>query len=92
MLFRSLADTDGCCRGFFSGLYLFQNQKSSALHLFEIKSPRRESRNQRTSCREILFKAVFCEMVRTPYKRVNVLSFEMYLIILSFRLLENQTY
>ena len=41
-------------------------------------SPRLESRNQRTSCREILFKAVFCEMVRTPYKRVNVLSFEMY--------------
>ena len=38
------------------------------------------------------FKAVFCEMIRTPYKRVNVLSFEMYLIILSFRLLENQTY
>ena len=33
-----------------------------------------------------------CEMVRTPYKRVNVLSFEMSLIILSFRLLENQTY
>ena len=59
---------------------------------FEIKSPRLESRNQRTSCREILFKAVFCEMVRTPYKRVNVLSFKMYLIILSFRLLENQTY
>ena len=59
---------------------------------FEIKSARLESQNQRTSCREILFKAVFCEMVRTPYKRVNVLSFEMYLIILSFRLLENQTY
>ena len=59
---------------------------------FEINSPRLESRNQRTSCQEILFKAVFCEMVRTPYKRVNVLSFEMSLIILSFRLLENQTY
>ena len=59
---------------------------------FEIKSPRLKSRNQLTSCREILFKAVFCEMVRTPYKRGNVLSFEMYLIILSFRLLENQTY
>ena len=59
---------------------------------FEIKSPRLESWNQRTSCREILFKAVFCEMVRAPYKRGNVLSFEMYLIILSFRLLENQTY
>ena len=59
---------------------------------FEIKPPRLESRSQRTSSREILFKAVFCEMVRTPYKRVNVLSFEMYLIILGFRLLENQTY
>ena len=59
---------------------------------FDIKPPRLESRNQRISCREFLFKAVFCEMVRTPYKRVNILSFEMYLIILSFRLLENQTY
>ena len=59
---------------------------------FKIKSPRLERRNQRTSCREILFKAVFCEMVRTPYKSVNVLSFEMYLKIVSFRLLENQPY
>ena len=58
----------------------------------EIKSPRLECRNQQTSCREILFKAVFCEMIRTPYKPVNVLSFEMYLIILSFHLLENKTY
>ena len=54
----------------------------------EIKSPRLESRKQRTSCREILLKAVFCEMVPTPYKRVNVLSFEIYLIIPSFRLLK----
>ena len=45
-----------------------------------------------TSCREILFKAVFCEMVPTPYKLLNVLSFETYLKIVSFRLLENQTY
>ena len=59
---------------------------------FEIKPPKLECRNQLTSCREILFKAVFCEMVRTPYKRVNVLSFEMYLIISSFRLLEIQTH
>ena len=41
--------------------------------VFEIKSPRLESRNQRTSCREILFKVVLCEMLRSPYKRVNVL-------------------
>ena len=32
------------------------------------------------------------EMVRIPYKLVNVLSFETYLKIVSFRLLENQTY
>ena len=32
---------------------------------FEMKSLRLENRTQRTSCREILFKAVFCEMVRT---------------------------
>ena len=70
----------------------FKNKNRRHCIFLEIKSPRLESRNQRTSCREILFKAVFCEMDRIPYKRVNVLSFEMYLIILSFRFLKNQTY
>ena len=32
---------------------------------FEMKSLRLESQTQRTSCQEILFKAVFCELVRS---------------------------